>query len=242
MEDVSTLKSVPCPICHGTGWEKVEDSEAVKRCRCTLDSKTARLLERARIPKRYEHCDLRNYEGHNESQKKAKVIASKFVHEYPLVDVGLLFLGPCGVGKTHLSVAILKSLVMEKMVSCLFYDFRELIREIQNSYNPAAGTSEIKILSPVLETDILVLDELAASKPTAWVSDTVSYIINSRYNEKKITIFTSNFLDDPPKPGDERLVDRIGQRLRSRLYEMCKDVVITAEDYRKHVRQAKYRF
>lgn len=242
MVEASVLKSDACPVCLGTGWVTVEPDNAVKRCRCSVDSKVTRLLERARIPSRYRHCELRHYEGHNEWQKKAKVIATKFVEEFPLVDVGLLFLGPCGVGKTHLSVSILKSLIIEKNVGCCFYDFRELIREIQNSYNPVSHTSEMKILAPVLESDVLVLDELGANKPTAWVQDTITYIINSRYNEKKITLFTSNYLDEPGGLGDETLTDRIGTRLRSRLYEMCIDVVILGDDYRKNVRQAKYRF
>ncbi len=242
MSEVSRLKSDACSTCQGTGWIKVDSSEAVRRCQCSLDSKIVRLLEKARIPSRYEHCDLRNYEGHNDWQKKAQLVAKKFVDEFPLIDLGLLFVGPCGVGKTHLAVSIMKHLITEKSVHCVFYDFRELIREIQNSYNPVSQTSEVKILAPILESGVLVLDELGANKPTAWVQDTIAYVINSRYNDKKITIFTSNFTDQVSAAGEESLTDRIGARLRSRLYEMCIDVLILGNDYRKDVRQAKYRF
>ena len=79
----------------------------------------------------------------------------------------------------------------------------------------------------------MVLDELGGSKPTDWVRDTMMQIINARYNDKKLTIFTTNYFDTHRREGDETLDQRIGVRLRSRLYEMCKTVQIEGEDYRK---------
>src|SRR5262249_9760830 len=155
-----------------------------------------------------------NFDGVSESQKNAKRKAEKFVSDFPVIDVGILFVGPCGVGKTHLAVAIIKHLIVEKAVPCLFYDFRELIRQIQNSYNPVSQTSQMKILAPVLESEVLVLDELGANKPTAWVQDTIAYIINERYNRKKVTLFTSNFSEQSSVPGEETLTERVGARLR----------------------------
>jgi DNA replication protein DnaC len=158
--------------------------------------------------------------------------AFRLVREYPAVDRGLLLMGPVGVGKTHLSVAILRGLC-EKGTPGLFYEFGTLLKEIQNSYNPVSQTSELKVLAPVFEAEVLVLDELGASKPTDWVRDTMMQIINTRYNDRKLTIFTTNYLDGRRKEADETLEDRIGVRLRSRLYEMCKTVMIEGEDYRK---------
>ncbi|MBI3655026.1 MAG: ATP-binding protein [Acidobacteria bacterium] len=242
MSELTSIKSESCSICQGTGWD-VAAAGGARRCHCALDSRGVRLLEKAGVPKRYESCDLNNYDGrHCESQGKAKMVATKFVEDFPVIDVGLLFLGPCGVGKTHLAVGIIKVLMLEKGIPCLFYDFRELIREIQNSYNPTAQTSEMKILTPVLESPVLVLDELVAAKPTHWVTDTITYVINRRYNDKRITIFTSNFLDNPAERGDETLTDRVGIRLRSRLYEMCHDVIISADDFRKKVRWKSAKF
>jgi DNA replication protein DnaC len=153
------------------------------------------------------------------------------VREYPAIDIGLLFLGPCGVGKTHLAVATIKALI-NRGISCLFYDFRDLLKEIQDSYNPISQMTELKVLEPVYDADVLVLDELGASKPTDWVRDTMTQIINTRYNDKKLTIFTSNYLDEPQDPNEESLEDRVGVRLRSRLHEMCKVVLIKGDDYR----------
>jgi DNA replication protein DnaC len=118
-------------------------------------------------------------------------------------------------------------------VSCLFYEFGALLKEIQESYNPLSQTSELKILAPIFEAEVLVLDELGASKTTNWVRDTMMQVIGTRYNERKLTIFTTNYFDERSVERDETLEDRIGTRLRSRLYEMCKTVVIGGEDYRR---------
>src|SRR5262249_38703782 len=151
---------------------------------------------------------------------------------------GLLFMGPQGVGKTHLAVGIIKKLMREKNVSCLFRTFPELLKEIQNSYNPVSQSSEMSLLSPVLEVEVLVLDELGAQNPSPWVRDEVSYVLNYRYNENKVTILTTNYLDREEgavqKPGaPDTLTERIGDRMRSRLYEMCKSVDMSGKDFRK---------
>ncbi len=231
-----------CPYCSGSGWERIEETGTVRRCRCSDAARLERLLREARIPRRYEHCDLDTYIPNNDSQKKAKADVVYFVEKYPLIDVGLLFLGTCGVGKTHLAVALLKQVINEKGDSGLFCDFRDLLREIQGSWNSISQTSEIEVLRPVLDANLLVLDELGANKPTEWVRDTIAHIINCRYNDKKLTIFTSNYLDTPAKPGEETLTDRIGARLRSRLYEMCKEVEVRGKDFRLEFKKAEYRF
>ncbi len=230
-----------CPICKGSGWAPAEDGSGVRRCRCQESARQERLLAEARIPKRYEHCDLDSYLPHDASQKSAKMFVQHFLDKYPQIDVGLLFLGNCGVGKTHLAVALLKRVIVEKGDGGLFYDFRDLLREIQASWNSVSQTSELEVLRPVLEARVLVLDELGANKPTEWVRDTIAHIINCRYNDKKLTVFTSNYLDAPAKQGEENLADRIGIRLRSRLYEMCREVEIRGVDFRKDIKRATFR-
>ncbi len=227
----------------------------MRHCRCLQAGRTGRLLAEARIPKRYEHCDLESYIPNDPTQKRAKADVVRFIERYPLIDVGLLFLGPCGVGKTHLAVSLLRHLILTKGDGGLFYDFRDLLREIQGSWNSVSQTSELEVLRPVLEAKLLVLDELGSNKPTEWVRETVAYIINCRYNDRKLTVFTSNFLDTDSGTGgnasaerlqarirEESLTDRIGTRLRSRLYEMCKVVEIRGKDFRREIRQANYRF
>ena len=78
------------------------------------------------------------------SIEKAKIVAEKFVAEYPMSQqFGLLFIGPQGIGKTHLAVAIIKQLMKLKSIPSLFRTFPELLKEIQNSYNPVSRSSEL---------------------------------------------------------------------------------------------------
>ncbi|HEV2880807.1 MAG TPA: ATP-binding protein [Pyrinomonadaceae bacterium] len=222
-----------CVYCYGSGMEVVAGKGA-RRCRCREQGGRTKMLEGARIPRRYDGCSLHNYfpAPNNGTQLKAFNYAFRLVREYPAVDRGLLFMGTVGVGKTHLSVAILRGL-MEKGVPCLFYEFGSLLKEIQDSYNKISHTSELRLLAPVYQAEVLVLDELGASKPTDWVRDTMMQIIGTRYNDKKLTIFTTNYLDARRAATDETLEDRVGVRLRSRLFEMCKTVHIEGEDYRR---------
>lgn len=220
-----------CGRCFGSGMEVVEGKGA-RVCECKRNQTQSNLLVMARLPNRYAGCHFHNYRAQNASQETAFSCASRLTMDYPAVDRGLLFSGSVGVGKTHLAVSILKSLT-ERGFGCLFYEFGSLLKEIQGTYNSDTKTSEIGLLTPVLTTEILVLDELGASKPTDWVRDTMAHIINSRYNDQKLTIFTTNFLDETNDSRDETLEDRIGSRLRSRLFEMCRTIKITGGDYRR---------
>jgi DNA replication protein DnaC len=259
-----------CPQCQGTGWKPVEADGVwrVAPCECQHEEQTEQLIARARIPRRYEQCAFENFHirkdpatgRSNPSLAKAKLYAERFVEEYP-TDFGLLFAGPTGVGKTHLAVAILCELMMRKGVECLFYDFRELLKEIQDSYNPVSQSSEWRILQPVLDVEVLLLDELSAVNPSEWVKETLSHLINSRYNQKKVTLITTTLpfgessanrrpagereVRTPAGetiPDVERSLNQLGVTLRSRLYEMCKLVEISSDDFRRDVKQAGYKF
>jgi DNA replication protein DnaC len=220
-----------CPKCSGTGMEIVPDKGA-RICDCRRKRADGNRVSSVRLPKRYDGFHFSNYKAQNESQTMAAHAAMELVFKYPDVDRGLLFMGQVGVGKTHLAVSILKGFA-EHGIFGLFYEFGSLLKEIQDSYNPHTLTSELSVLSPVLTTDVLVLDELGASKPTDWVRDTMAHVINTRYNDRKVTIFTTNYLDERRTPVEETLEDRIGTRLRSRLYEMCRTVMMDGRDYRR---------
>lgn len=228
-----TQEESTCERCFGTGMEVVSGKGA-RRCACRLMSLHGRLFEQARLPRRHEECSLSNYQPatDNVSQMLAFRHAYRLVRAYPANERGLLFAGPVGVGKTHLAVAILRGL-MEKGAHSLFCEYGSLLKEIQDSYNPISQSSEMRVLAPVYEAEVLVLDELGASKPTEWVLDMMTHIIGRRYNDKKLTIFTTNYTDERQTPAGETLQDRIGARLRSRLYEMCSTVRIEGEDYRR---------
>ena len=224
-------ESESCPLCYGTGLEIVPGKGA-RQCECRKQKSHSTQIEKAKIPRRYESCHFHNYRAMNPSQERAYKFASKLTMEYPAVERGLLLMGSVGIGKTHLAISILKGLT-ERGFSCRFYEFGALLKEIQNSYNPVSQVSEWKVLQPIFDTEVLVLDEIGASKPTDWVRDTMAHIINTRYNDKKLTIFTTNYSDDRKADREETLEDRIGVRLRSRLFEMCKTVQIEGHDFRR---------
>ena len=195
---------------------------------------------------------------------KAKLDVETWATQYPLDRHGLLLLGLSGVGKTHLAAAALKVLI-KKGFHCLFVDYQDLLKQIQNSYNPAVQTTELELLRPVFDTEVVLLDDLGAIKPSQWVWDTVSLILNNRYNNDRTTVITSNFVDgpaagteesessDPGREGtielrkkekrnrEETLGDRIGNRMRSRLFEMCRPVLVIGHDYRRELRATNLR-
>jgi DNA replication protein DnaC len=115
------------------------------------------------------------------------------------------------------------------------------MREIKRSFDPETKTTEMQVLDPVVEIDILLLDDLGAWKITDWMNDTLFYILNSRYLARRPTLITTNFQDVSAREAVEAdrlvrreyLVDRIGQRLRSRLTEMCLKVPLDGEDFRE---------
>jgi DNA replication protein DnaC len=217
---------------------EVVSGEGARRCGCRKQSSHTTSVLRARVPRRYANCHFHNYKAASESQKTALKYSANLARDFPAVERGLLLMGPCGVGKTHLAVSILKSLT-ERGFSCLFYEFGSLLKAIQDSYNQVSKTSELTVLAPVFDAEILVLDELGASKPTDWVKDTMAHIINTRYNDDKLTIFTTNYPELRKSERDETLEDRIGVRLRSRLFEMCKTIEIEGEDYRRNFDQGR---
>jgi DNA replication protein DnaC len=246
-----------CPICGGRGLCIVQEDgkQFAQDCVCRLQRRAERMLGRAHIPRRYEHCSLESYEANFPSSHRslgaAHLRARKFVESYPLetAGTGLLLTGSIGVGKTHLAVGILQALVAERGATGLFFDYRDLLKQVQHSYNRQVSATELEILAPVFEAEVLVLDELGASKPTDWVWDTVAHILNTRYNDRRTTIITTNYANAGPlgtesgaraSMREETLGDRIGERMRSRLQEMCVVVEMQGDDFRQKVKRASF--
>lgn len=248
-----------CGICGGVGLVRVmsADGRWVSRpCECQEMQREQRRLAAAHIPERYRHCSLDTFEtsfnGADPSLERAFTTARRFVDEFPVdtAGKGLLFVGWMGTGKTHLAVGVLRRLVREKGARGLFCDYRELLKSIQNSYNPQVATTELELLKPIFAAEVLVLDDLGAQKPNEWVWDTVALILNSRYNDKLSTIITTNYPDQPAASGnlsdteraarDLTLGDRIGDRMRSRLAEMCIPVDMKGKDFRQSVKRARF--
>lgn len=193
----------------------------------------------AGIPRRYSHCTLDKFKDKATVLKNARVRVQEFVDLWPATDEGrgLLLMGTCGVGKTHLAVAALVEIITaNKPGRLLFSNFQDLIQEIQASFDSDEVPSKSQLLRPLLEADLLVLDELGSQKPTTFVQDILYYVINSRYNTERTTIFTTNYFDYGTDAEKDTLEGRIGKRLRSRLAEMTRRIEITGvPDYRMSV-------
>ncbi len=228
----SAPAAATCPRCNGSGWVPVAgDAQRVEPCGCQGDLRRRQRITAASIPPRYYHCRLETfYPRKNGALIAAKDRLQQFADSWlPGINEGrgLLILGSCGSGKTHLAVAALLEIIDSgKPGRLLFSNFQDLIQEIQASFDSDEAPSKSEILRPLLDVDLLVLDELGSQKPSMFVQDILYYVINSRYNARRTTIFTTNYVDD--------LAERIGERLRSRLYEMAEEIRLAGvPDYRR---------
>jgi DNA replication protein DnaC len=225
-------------------------------CGCQERKRDDGRLKAARIPKSYWGCTLETYDtdypGADPSQARALLTARKFCEAYPVdtAGKGILFVGSLGSGKTHLAVAVLRRLIGERGAHGIFCDYGALIKDIQMSYNSSLTLSEFSLLDPILSTEILVLDDIGAQKPSDWVRDNFAHILNTRYNNRLTTIITTNFPDLAAGSGEmtdtersareQTLGDRIGDRIRSRLAEMCITIPVKGKDFRQTVKRARF--
>jgi DNA replication protein DnaC len=252
-----------CPDCEGKGWVVVPDGRngTAIPCDCRKRGRLDLLLGNAGIPLRYQGCTFAKFQtgprGH--ALVQAKTLAQQYVANF-LTDEGQARESGCcssaarrrqdaprrgGARRAH--PALRRARALRR--------FTSLIAQIQSTFDPGSAESKHDVLDPVINAEVLVLDELGAQKPTAWVTDTLYLILNTRYTKRLPTIFTTNFRLDAPATAartldrgadsamvaPELLAARIPPMLLSRLYEMAQPVPIEAEDFRRTVKMAQHR-
>jgi DNA replication protein DnaC len=225
---------VTCAICEDTGWKTItiDGVSRVTRCECWQQRLSQSLIKSARIPRGYSHCELSNFEIHTDTQRAAHRKATRLVDQFPVFEKGLLFYGDTGVGKTHLAVALMREAILKKNARAIFYETRELLKLVRETYGGSTELSELDVLRPVLEAEILVLDDLGLEKKSEWVDETLGLVINTRYSERRLTVITTNLRDlENTEPGG--FAFQLGLRTRSRLKEMCDWVLIDSVDVRE---------
>jgi DNA replication protein DnaC len=234
---VITKKTEQCELCNGSGWVTEQAGFNARPCVCQRDQRKQQRIAAAAIPPRYIHCTLGTFSDRSSiALKKALRTAREFADCWPSYDRGLLITGGSGVGKTHLAVAVLLDIIETgKPGTLLFSNFQDLIQAIHASFSSDEAPSKSEVLRPLIEADLLVMDELGSQTPSNFVREILYYLINSRYNNQKPTIFTTNYTDSPADPKESTLEQRIGTALRSRLYEMTEPILIDSSvaDYRK---------
>jgi DNA replication protein DnaC len=193
-------------------------------------------LQRAQIPRRFLNKSLKNFRATDVDEAPAgkwgRGVRQGVQPEGRRACRGLIMEGPVGCGKSHLAVAILRE-VIEKGYSGLYYNSPDLLAEIRATYSNDEGPSEDTILEEVAGVDLLVLDDLGAEKVSGFVLDRFYLIINKRYENCKPIIVTTN-LDQ------ETLINRLGERIVSRLLEMCQEFKHFPEvDYRREKLKGK---
>lgn len=219
-----------CPECGGTGWIFDRANNSAYPCGCLEPMRTANRYKRAGIPVKFRNCLLENFYDRPGLPSNDAAYSRAFILEisdnWPLNKKGILFMGPCGTGKTHLAVALLTRLVL-RGAEGRFLDYQAFLLELQSIISKQGNEAEY--MKQYLECDCLLLDDVGARRISEFAIDSIAYLLNERYSHDRMTILTTNY----PDKGEVTLADRIGERIRSRLAEMCRTIILNGTDYRK---------
>ncbi|MGM0555403.1 MAG: AFG1/ZapE family ATPase [Myxococcota bacterium] len=245
-----------CPACDGEEFQYVTDDQGYSYARrCAVCGPLNRRIEAfnaARIPARYRGRDARLQEF-EKTDAQGKPLGNlqdlhmkiyRWTQGFTPGDRGFVLYGPVGTGKTHLMVAVLRHLLLQKGVPSRFIEFTHLLSEIKQQFD--AGKGESEIMAPLAEIEVLAIDELGKGRNTPWQLSIIDEIISKRYNRGLTTLFTTNYPLREPKLDanasdaklkqqmtQETLVERVDQRIFSRLHEMVDFLELDAPDYRK---------
>ena len=254
LPDAAPAPAPTCALCNDEGvlFREVNGQRRVRDCECRREKQLRARLERSGIPRKYAEARLETFrtQGLDPSIYLAYTQVRGLAKTWPLPDSGkgLLLVGSCGVGKTHLAAALLAALVGQSGALGRFWDVGELLVQLKRGFAPAStmasGDSPVRSEGDLFEelkrVEVLVLDELGASRITDWSYDVVASMIGARYNSGRLTLVTSNYPNLGVGEGamrggvrEETLGDRVGARIWSRLQDMTRSVEMVGADYRR---------
>ena len=246
--------SLRCLACRGARFIFTRDAdgrELARACECEVRRQRIRLYNEAGIPAKYADARLRDG-GRDRYNKEAFDTFSLLAKDYRRGHHGILLMGGPGVGKTYLLCAFLHELIFTHGVPAQFRDFFHLLGDLRSGYSQDKPESEL--IQPLVEVEVLAIDELGKGRNTPWEQNILDVIISHRYNGNKTTIFTSNYTDsrettlaEPLRGKDsiaaeaeqvrDTLRERVGPRIYSRLKEMCHSVTMKGPDRRGELGQ-----
>ena len=174
-----------------------------------------------------------NYKGEKD---KSYIIAKNYVKEYEQMkkeNIGLLFCGTVGSGKTYLACCIANALIEEYMIRVKIRNFAQIINDLQKS---GFDLDKNEYIEAITNVSVLILDDLGIERDTSYAKEQVYNIVNSRYLKQKPTIFTTNLPYEKIQNSDDGVEY---ERIYSRIIEMCIPVKVMGEDFRKRLQKEK---
>jgi DNA replication protein DnaC len=221
----------PCPhgLCDGDGFLYDEETNTARPCRCRpqrINRARARSLS-AVIPKRYREVSFERKPLADMSPDIQRPVRQyiRALDENLDEGKGLCFLGDVGTGKTSLAMFVSKA-ALEAGRSVAIYSLPRLLTTIRTTFSDDSVQSHAQLLEKLAAVDLLHLDDLGAENTTPWVLEELYSIINTRYEEQRSIVVTTNITDP------EELRTQIGPRTVSRLDEMCDDIPVFGPDRR----------